>query len=266
MSMTSNQQPLVYAAATDVGLVRGHNEDALLCCPELGLWAVADGMGGHRRGEVASALALQALAAACTAGEDLSAAVHAANAAVLAAAEADAECRGMGTTLVAVRFSDSDFQIAWVGDSRAYRVDATAIERLSHDHSWVQAMIDAGQMSEAEARCHPQRGVIFQCLGREDQSLEIGLARGRLRAHELLLLCSDGLSGELDDGQIQQQCATAATLDELVATLIAQANGQGGHDNISCIVLGCAPTEPGQALATTEPRGLLSRLFKPLKS
>ncbi|UTW08783.1 serine/threonine-protein phosphatase [Pseudomonas benzenivorans] len=261
--MTANLQPLVYAADTVVGQVRGHNEDAVLCCPELGLWAVADGMGGHRRGEVASALALQALRAASVEGLELSAAVHAANAAVLAAAEADAECRGMGTTLVAVQCRGADYQIAWVGDSRAYRVDADAIEPLTHDHSWVQAMIDAGEMSEAEARCHPQRGVIFQCLGREDQSLEVGLLQGRLQPHELLLLCSDGLTGELDDGQIQQQCAAAATLDELVAALIAQANHQGGRDNISCIVLGGSPTGPA---AVERPRGFLSRLFKPLKS
>lgn len=260
--MTANQQPLMYAADTAVGQVRGHNEDAVLCCPDLGLWAVADGMGGHRRGEVASALALQALRSACAEGADLSAAVHAANTAVLAAAEADADCRGMGTTLVAVQCRGADFQIAWVGDSRAYRVDAESIELLTHDHSWVQAMIDAGEMSESEARVHPQRGVIFQCLGREDQSLEIGLVQGRLQPHQLLLLCSDGLTGELDDAQIQQQCAAAATLNELVAVLIAQANRQGGNDNISCIVLGCSPTE----LAEVErPRGFLSRLFKPLK-
>jgi PPM family protein phosphatase len=182
---------------------------------------------------------------------------------VLAAAQADADCRGMGTTLVAVQFSGADFQIAWVGDSRAYRVGAHAIERLSHDHSWVQAMIDAGEMSEAEARCHPQRGVIFQCLGREDQALEIGLAQGRLQPQELLLLCSDGLTGEVEDAQIQQLCAAAATLDALVASLIAQANQQGGHDNISCIVLGCGPSEPSDV---EQPRGFLSRLFKPLKS
>jgi PPM family protein phosphatase len=263
MSMTANEQPLVFAADTAVGLVRGHNEDALLCCPELQLWAVADGMGGHRRGEVASALALQTLRAACMEGADLCAAVHAANAVVLAAAQADADCRGMGTTLVAVQFSGADFQIAWVGDSRAYRVGAHAIERLSHDHSWVQAMIDAGEMIDAEARCHPQRGVIFQCLGREDQALEIGLAQGRLQPQELLLLCSDGLTGEVEDAQIQQLCAAAATLDALVASLIAQANQQGGHDNISCIVLGCGPSEPSDV---EQPRGFLSRLFKPLKS
>ena len=260
--MTANQHPLIYAAETAIGQVRGHNEDAVLCCPDLGLWAVADGMGGHRRGEVASALALQALRAACAGGADLSAAVHAANAAVRAAAEADADCRGMGTTLVAVQCRGADFQIAWVGDSRAYRVDAEAIELLTHDHSWVQAMIDAGEMSEAEARVHPQRGVIFQCLGREDQSLEIGLLQGRLQPHQLLLLCSDGLTGELDDTQIQQQCAAAATLDELVAALIAQANRQGGNDNISCIVLGCSPAEPAEV---ERPRGFLSRLLKPLK-
>lgn len=262
--MTPNQQPLVYAAQTVVGQVREHNEDAVLCCPELALWAVADGLGGHRRGEVASALALQALRSACAEGAELSAAVHAANRAVLAAAEADSECQGMGTTLVAVRFAGADFQVAWAGDSRAYRVDADGIEQLSHDHSWVQAMIDAGQMSVEEARNHPQRNVIFQCLGRPDQTLEVGLVEGHLQPHELLLLCSDGLSGELSDAQIQQRCASAHTLDELVTQLIDQANQLGGHDNISCIVLGCDQT-PVEPVEDPRPRGFLSKLFKPLK-
>lgn len=260
--MTPIEQPLVYAAQSVVGRVREHNEDALLCCPELALWAVADGMGGHRRGEVASALALQTLRAACADGQDLLAAVHAANCAILAAAEEDGECRGMGTTLVAVRFAGADFQLAWVGDSRAYRVDAEHIERLSHDHSWVQAMIDAGELSVEQARCHPQRNIIFQCLGRDDQALDVGLVQGRLQPHELLLLCSDGLTGELSDAQIQQLCASAATLDELVTLLIERANQMGGNDNISCIVLGRGLLEPAPAV---RPRGFLSKLFKPLK-
>lgn len=260
--MTPIEQPLVYAALSVVGQVRAHNEDAVLCCPELALWAVADGLGGHRRGEVASALALQALRAACADRKDLLAAVHAANAAVIAAAEGDADCRGMGTTLVAVQFAGADFQLAWVGDSRAYRVDGEHIERLSHDHSWVQAMIDAGEMSVEQARSHPQRNVIFQCLGRDDQTLEVGLVQGHLQPHELLLLCSDGLTGELNDAQIQQLCASAATLDELVALLVERANQLGGNDNISCIVLARGPVEP---LEAARPRGFLSKLFKPLK-
>ena len=262
MAMTPIEQPLVYAAQSVVGQVREHNEDAVLCCPELALWAVADGLGGHRRGEVASALALQALRAACADGEELLAAVHVANAAIVAAAEGDADCRGMGTTLVAVRFAGADFQLAWVGDSRAYRVDAEHIERLSHDHSWVQAMIDAGQMSVEQARNHPQRNVIFQCLGRDDQTLDVGLLQGHLQPHELLLLCSDGLTGELSDAQIQQLCASAATLDELVALLVERANQLGGNDNISCIVLARDRVEPVEA---ARPRGFLSKLFKPLK-
>ena len=235
--MTRIEQPLVYAAQTVVGKVREHNEDAVLCCPELGLWAVADGLGGHSCGAVASAVALQALRSACAEGQGLLAAVHAANAAVLAAAAADSECSDMATTLVAVRFVAADFQIAWVGDSRAYRVDADGIECLSHDHSWVQAMIDAGRMSVAEAREHPRRGVILQCLGQAGRALEVGLLDGRLRPRERLLLCSDGLSGELSDGQIQRLCAGAKALDERVAQLIEWANQLGGHDNISCVLI-----------------------------
>ncbi|MCY1538828.1 Protein phosphatase PrpC [compost metagenome] len=188
--------------------------------------------------------------------------MHVANQAILAAAAQDAEGRGMGTTLVAAHFRGADFEIAWVGDSRAYRVGAESITRLTHDHSWVQAMIDAGEMSSEEARSHPQRNVILQCLGRDDQALDIGLVSGRLGAHELLLLCSDGLTGELSDAQIQHLCNSAETLDALVSQLIALANQAGGRDNISCIVLGRAVSEPPVA---ARPRGFLSKLLKPLK-
>jgi serine/threonine protein phosphatase PrpC len=256
------EQALIYAGHSVPGRVREHNEDALLCCPQLSLWAIADGMGGHQCGEVASALALQALQAGCAAGLELAEAVHVANREILAVASA-AEQRGMGTTLVAVRFNGAAFSIAWVGDSRAYRVSVGHIERLTHDHSWVQTMIDAGQISPEAARDHPQRNVILQCLGRDEQPLQVGLQHGSLGEHELLLLCSDGLTGELDDTQIQQLCSSAQTLDELVSQLLAQANEMGGKDNISCIVLGRDAAAPS---ADVKPRGLLSRLFPSRKS
>lgn len=261
--MTLIEETLMYAGQSVVGQVRGHNEDALLCCPDLQLWAIADGMGGHECGEVASALALETLQAACAAGQTLGDAVHAANSAILAAAASVSQGRGMGTTLVAARFDGADFEIAWVGDSRAYRVDAEHIERLTSDHSWVQAMIDAGQMSPANARHHPQRNVILRCLGRDDQALEVGVVQGSLGAHELLLLCSDGLTGELEDEQIQYLCRSAQTLDELVTQLIDEANRMGGKDNISCIVLGRGTVPPHPE---TRARGFLSRLFTPRKA
>lgn len=120
LSRDVDEQALIYAGQSVPGRVRGHNEDALLCCSQLNLWAIADGMGGHQCGEVASALALQALQTACAEGQELLDAVHAANRAILSVARAD-EQRGMGTTLVAARFAGAAFSIAWVGDSRAYR-------------------------------------------------------------------------------------------------------------------------------------------------
>jgi len=261
--MTLTDDLLVYAAQTAEGRVREHNEDAVLCCPELSLWAVADGMGGHQCGEVASAIALETLREATASGSDLVAAIHAANGAISGAAGQDAGKRGMGTTLVAARFADAAFEVAWVGDSRAYRVSAGSITLLTRDHTWVQAMIDAGEMSEDEARSHPRRNIVFQCLGRDDQPLEVGLIQGTLELGELLLLCSDGLTGELTDQQIQQLCATASTLDELVAQLIELANQMGGKDNISCVVLGRAV--PEAPVVEARPRGFLSKLLNPRK-
>lgn len=262
MSITHIEQSLGFAAQSVAGRVRAHNEDAVLCCPELGLWAVADGMGGHQCGEVASALALQVLREAVAAGENLVAATQAANAAIMAAGQAEGG-RRMGTTLVALRFDGADFELAWVGDSRAYRVSAEHIEQLSRDHSWVQLMIDAGEMTIEQARHHPRRNIVIQCLGQSEQELTVGQLHGTLAAGELLLLCSDGLSGELSDTQIQQLCAEAATLDELVEQLIGLANRLGGKDNISCIVLGLnAPQSP---VIAAKPRNFLSRWLSPRK-
>lgn len=249
-------QSLGFAAQSVAGRVRGHNEDAVLCLPELGLWAVADGMGGHECGEVASALALDTLRQSVVAGSGLESSIHAAHQAILAAAQEEGG-RRMGSTVVAVRFVDADYEVAWIGDSRAYRISLDGIERLTRDHSWVQAMIDAGELSLAEARQHPRRNIVTQCLGQGEQALEVGRVQGSLAPGELLLLCSDGLTGELTDEQIQEVCAGAATLDELVEELIGLANRLGGKDNISCIVLGRSMAESTEIDA--RPRNFLSR-------
>lgn len=249
-------QSLGFAAQSVAGRVRGHNEDAVLCLPELGLWAVADGMGGHECGEVASALALDTLRQSVVAGSGLESSIHAAHQAILAAVQEEGG-RRMGSTVVAVRFVDADYEVAWIGDSRAYRVSLDGIERLTRDHSWVQAMIDAGELSLDEARQHPRRNIVTQCLGQGEQALEVGRVQGSLAPGELLLLCSDGLTGELTDEQIQDVCAGAATLDELVDELIGLANRLGGKDNISCIVLGRSMAESTEIDA--RPRNFLSR-------
>ena len=157
---------VVFAAQSVAGQVRTHNEDALACRPDLGLWALADGMGGHARGEVASALALEELVGAVQQGEELPAAVQAAHLAIVAAAQPAAGEAGMGSTLVAVRLDGDEFELAWVGDSRAYRIGCEHIEQLTHDHSWVQAMIDAGRMSTEEAREHPVATSFCSAWGR----------------------------------------------------------------------------------------------------
>jgi protein phosphatase len=251
-----SMQSLGFAAQSVAGRVRGHNEDAVLCLPELGLWAVADGMGGHECGEVASALALDTLRQCVVAGSGLESSIHAAHQAILAAVQEEGG-RRMGSTVVAVRFVDADYEVAWIGDSRAYRISLDGIERLTRDHSWVQAMIDAGELSLDEARQHPRRNIVTQCLGQGEQALEVGRVQGSLAPGELLLLCSDGLTGELTDEQIQDVCAGAATLDELVDELIGLANRLGGKDNISCIVLGRSMAESTEIDA--RPRNFLSR-------
>jgi len=253
---------VVFAAQSITGQLRTHNEDALVCRPDLGLWALADGMGGHERGDLASALALEELMCAVQQGEELPAAVHAAHLAIAAAAQPAEGEAGMGSTLVAVRLDGDAFELAWVGDSRAYRIGSEHIEQLSHDHSWVQAMVDVGRMSAEEAREHPRRNVILQCLGQVGQAPEVGLLRVRLAPDELLLLCSDGLTNELDDAAIQRCCAEADTLEAMVEQLVGLANSHGGRDNISCIVLGLGPmTEPREAPTP----GLLRKLFKSLQ-
>jgi serine/threonine protein phosphatase PrpC len=235
-AMNGTENKINYAIHSVPGQVRALNEDSILSCPELGLWVIADGMGGHERGEVASAIVVAAIAESLTLQDSLEVAVHAANQAVIQAAKLDPASKGMGSTVVAVKFSGAEYQLAWVGDSRAYLLSDTDIVPLSQDHSWVQSMIDLGQLTAEEARNHPRKNEITQCLGYESLELEVGLRPGLLQNGQRLLLCSDGLHGELSDQRLFKLAANDE-LDTAVIALIGAANHAGGKDNISCALL-----------------------------
>lgn len=260
-------ETLDYACASVPGQVRAHNEDSVLSCPELGLWVIADGMGGHQRGEVASAMAIDSLRHSIAQQLPLMDAVLAANQAIILAAQQDPGSKGMGTTLVALRLHGSTYELAWVGDSRAYLLSATSIQPLSKDHSWVQAMIDAGQLSASEARSHPRKNVITQCLGQASLELDVGYGQGELSAGQFILLCSDGLHGELSDARILQLCSRAKSAEAAVEALVEAANAAGGKDNISCtLVMPACPLKVEVLPPVVPAAGLARRVGRLLKN
>jgi len=233
------------AARSDTGRVRDHNEDSVLAAPTSGgrLLAVADGMGGHNAGEVASAVALEAFVAELgdrlgdsTVAEAMERGALTADAAVREAAADEPDRDGMGTTLVAALLGETGATVVNVGDSRAYRVDETAIEQVSVDHSLVQELVEAGEISPDEADSHHQRNVISQALGASEEidpdTFEVDLDPG-----ETVLLCSDGLTEEVPESTIHHIVTDTESLSGAADALVAAANERGGSDNVS-VVLG----------------------------
>lgn len=228
------------AGATDVGRVRAHNEDTFRVDTERGILIVADGMGGHAAGEVASALAAETVHSLLTrtASEeerDLKRAVRAADAAIIRHAEGDPACRGMGTTLVACALrDDGSFHLAHVGDSRAYLLHAGELAQLTRDHTWVQEQVDAGRISAARARRHSMAHVITRALGAGGENPD--LLDGRLEPGDLLLLATDGLTGMVNDARLREILLGAGPLPALCESLIAAANEAGGRDNVTTVL------------------------------
>ena len=186
---------LTTGAATDVGRVREGNEDAYLVDDAMGLVAVADGMGGHRAGEVASATALEALRSAITHGRPLRESMQDANEAVFTKSLTDAELRGMGTTLTAATLvTGGTVLVGHVGDSRAYLLHDGELRQVTVDHSLVEELVREGRLTADEAAVHPQRSIITRALG-VDASVEVDVYPVELAPGDRLLLCSDGLTG-----------------------------------------------------------------------
>jgi len=221
---------------TDVGRGRPENEDSLLVDPDDGLYAVADGMGGHRAGEVASATAIDALKSAYLGGQRLDQAVGAANAAVFAKAAEDASLRGMGTTLTAIALHDSTAELGHVGDSRAYLMRDGTVTQVTEDHSLVEQLVREGRLTPEEAQNHPQRAIITRALG-IDADVAVDTYRIDLEPGDRLMICSDGLTNMLSDDTIAQTLRRHADPQQAADTLVDMANQAGGDDNITVILL-----------------------------
>jgi len=240
---------------THAGMVRTGNEDTFFSDDTLGLWLVADGMGGHEAGEVASAIVSETISGAVREGIELETAIQFSHQAVLDGGAHGRGARGMGSTVVALQ-SNADYQwtLAWVGDSRAYlwtkiNDHQGELQQISRDHSYVQALLDAGAITEAEAEDHPDKNVITQCLGSlETPAVKVDSMSQPWKPRQKILLCSDGLSDEVNDAQIASILNDSPDSDAAIKALINAALQNGGRDNVTAVIIDA----PEEALLTTK--------------
>jgi serine/threonine protein phosphatase PrpC len=227
-----------FGHGTHVGLRRTRNEDTYYADAPLGLFLVADGMGGHQHGEVAAALVRDAVVEQVTRGQSLFDAVHAAAEQLFARARGSADALPMGTTIAALHLVAASYEIAWVGDSRVYTWKHE-LRQISHDHSLVQALVEAGQLDPARAAQHPQHNVLTQALGvTATEQLHIGVARGTLEPGMGFLLCSDGLTETVSDALIARTVERAdLAAQECVDQLLLSALDGGGDDNVTVVIV-----------------------------
>ena len=225
-----------FGSRTDIGCLRDHNEDSLVVTPPL--FAVADGMGGHAAGEVASEIAVRVLSELAPEhpdGEALGRAIEEANRAVIQAAREGRGRQGMGTTMTAAMLEGERLVIAQVGDSRAYLLHQGKLQQLTRDHSLMADMIEAGQLTPEEARTHPQRSVITRALG-SDAHLHPDIYEINVETGDRLLICSDGLSGMIFDDQIENTLRRVQDPQRCASQLVNEAIAAGGPANRTVIV------------------------------
>jgi serine/threonine protein phosphatase PrpC len=238
---------LAVGARSDVGMIRSGNEDNFFAEADerRGVFVVADGMGGHAAGEVASEMAVQIVARhllAVTsvidpnAAERVSQSLRDANRAIYERMLAEVDKQGMGTTVSVLMLSDNQFLIGQIGDSRIYLLRDGALSQITKDHSYVQEQVDAGLLTPEQARYHPYSNVITRCVG-ASESVEADIYRGEMLPGDVFLVASDGLTGMVDDRRLQQLLLARSGPGRIVDALIADANGRGGLDNITAIVV-----------------------------
>lgn len=223
---------------THVGKVRDLNEDCYLVDSENGFCVLADGMGGHEGGELASQIVVDSVSAAFRAGKPLPEALISAHRAVIAAANDGRGREGMGATVIALKVSGGEFEIVWVGDSRVYLWDGDDLTQLTKDHSLVQHLVDTGTITAAQAIDHPQRHFVTQAIGMPQlHKMAVGRIQGVMKPAYRFLLCSDGLSGEVSHAEMSEVLGCDLSEQQKVDMLINRALENGGSDNVTVILL-----------------------------
>jgi protein phosphatase len=253
--VTTLKGKLTFVGQTDTGRVREHNEDTIATDPDVGLLVLADGMGGYNAGEVASGIAVKTITNLVREGlmrEDLASidrstgltrpsivlrdAITRANKIIYQTARSQAECEGMGTTVVAALFYDNRVSIAHVGDSRLYRQRGSQIAQVTMDHSLLQELVDRGFYSPEEAQRAANKNYVTRALGVEPQ-VEVEVQEHPVDKGDIFILCSDGLSDMVEDEDIRLTISTfGANLDTVAKQLIQLANENGGRDNVSVVL------------------------------
>ncbi len=247
---------LTYFAKTDVGNKRDNNEDYYLASPKINMWIMADGVGGHDAGEVASQLACETIEEKVLAGENITDAIQLAHELIKTSPEDGVGRPGMASTIVVLKVKNNTFDYHWVGDSRGYQWNKeTGLTQRTSDQSLVQQLLDKGVITEEEARVHPNKNVILQALGQADlDKVLIDTTTHDYEDGDLLLLCSDGLSDCVDDKAIGDIIAASQTPEEATSNLVATALANGGKDNITVMVV-CL--DKNETLANDEADGSL---------
>ena len=237
MASRRPEKTTTFGSRTDVGCVRDHNEDSLVVAPPL--YVVADGMGGHAAGEVASEIAVTTMAELAPEhpdGDALERAVEEANRAIIRAASEGRGRAGMGTTVTAAMLEEERLVIAQVGDSRAYLLHHSKLQQITRDHSLMADMIEAGQITPEEARTHPNRSIITRALG-SDPTTCADIYELNVEAGDRLLLCSDGLTSMLRDADIESTLSRVQDPQRCAAQLVNEAIAAGGYDNVTVVVV-----------------------------
>jgi serine/threonine protein phosphatase PrpC len=264
---------LAFVGKTDTGRVREHNEDTIASDVDVGLLVLADGMGGYNAGEVASGIAVKTITNLVREGlarEDLASidrstgltrpsivlrdAITRANKIIYQTARSQAECEGMGTTVVAALFYDNRISIAHVGDSRLYRQRGSEIAQVTMDHSLLQELVDRGFYSPEEAQRAANKNYVTRALGVEPQ-VEVEVQEQPVDKGDIFILCSDGLSDMVEDEDIRLTISTfGANLDTVAKQLIQLANENGGRDNVSVVLAQAVEPFPAS-------RGVMDKLL-----
>lgn len=243
-------------SATHTGLVRGNNEDSLLVDGAHQLFAIADGMGGHRGGEVASRTAIEALRAAVASGRPVNEAISRANDAVIERAEGDDELTGMGTTLTAVVIaSGRQLLVGHVGDSRAYLLHDGTLRRITDDHSLVEELVRDGRLTPEQAESHPRRSIVTRALG-VDPEVEVDLYSIEVAAGDRVVICSDGLTTMVRERDVERLARSEPDPQRAAELLVDAANQAGGEDNTSVVIVDVLEVDddaPAQPAAPADP-------------